>query len=35
MGAWYSGDWHDSGANAYIERVQHFYNTKPWRNWAG
>ena len=34
MGAWYSGGWHDSGANEYISRVRGFYATKPWRHWA-
>jgi len=35
MGAWYSGDWYDGGAQAYIERVQEQYNSKPWRSWSG
>jgi hypothetical protein len=35
MGAWYSGSWHDSGANSYIARVKHYFDTKPWRGWSG
>jgi autotransporter family porin len=35
MGAWWSGDWYDAGAQAYIDRVRHQYDTKPWRHWSG
>jgi hypothetical protein len=35
VGAWYSGEWHDKGANEYIERVKAAYEHKPWRNWPG
>jgi hypothetical protein len=35
MGGWYSGDWYDSGAEAYIGRVRHQYDTKPWLHWSG
>lgn len=34
MGYWFSGAWHDSGANSYISQVQNNYNNKPWRSWA-
>ena len=33
LGAWYSGGWHDSGANGYISRVQGFLADKEWRSW--
>jgi hypothetical protein len=29
-GAWYSGGWHDSGANTYISHVQANENAEPW-----
>ena len=29
-GAWYSGGWHDSGANTYISHVQANQNAEPW-----
>jgi hypothetical protein len=35
LGAWYSGGWHDSAADAYIERVKTDYDNKPWRHWPG
>jgi hypothetical protein len=35
MGGWYSGSWYDSGARAYMARVQHQYDNKVWRNWSG
>lgn len=34
MGRWYSGSWHDSGADAYIAEVKNDYNTKPWVGWG-
>lgn len=30
IGSWYSGNWYDSGAQAYIPRVQSAYASKPW-----
>jgi hypothetical protein len=30
IGAWYSGNWYDSGAQQYISKVQSDYNSKPW-----
>ncbi len=33
LGAWYSGEWYDSNAQAYIARVKAHYNAKPWRQW--
>lgn len=30
VGSWYSGAWHDSGANLYITRVQDFLNSHIW-----
>jgi autotransporter family porin len=33
MGGWFSGGWHDSGANEYIGRVRNYYKSKPWRHW--
>jgi hypothetical protein len=35
LGAWWSGAWRDSGALAYIDRVQNHLNAKAWRTWAG
>jgi hypothetical protein len=29
-GAWYSGGWHDAGANSYITTVQGWENSEPW-----
>ncbi|MGH9125956.1 MAG: hypothetical protein ACRDZ8_14700 [Acidimicrobiales bacterium] len=34
VGQWYSGNWHDAGANTYISEVQNYVSTKPW-NQAG
>jgi hypothetical protein len=33
LGAWFSGDWHDDGAEAYIERVTANLAAKAWRTW--
>lgn len=30
IGSWYSGDWYDSGAQAYISKVQSAYSSQPW-----
>jgi autotransporter family porin len=30
LGSWYSGVWYDSGAQAYIAKVQADYQSKPW-----
>jgi hypothetical protein len=35
IGSWYSGAWHDSGAQSYIGWVQNALNNKTWLNWAG
>jgi hypothetical protein len=35
LGAWWSGRWRDSGALAYISRVQNHLNAKAWRTWSG
>jgi autotransporter family porin len=35
MGAWWSGDWYDDGAEAYIGRVRNNYDDKPWLHWDG
>jgi hypothetical protein len=32
VGAWYSGNWYDSGAQSYISSVQNYYASKPWLN---
>jgi len=33
LGAWYSGDWYDGGASAYIARVKQILGERPWRHW--
>jgi hypothetical protein len=33
VGAYYSGQWLDSGAQSYIAKVQAQYNAKPWTKW--
>jgi hypothetical protein len=33
IGRWFSGRWHDSGANQYIEKVQSTNAAKPWTTW--
>ena len=35
IGSWYSGAWHDGGAQTYIGWVQNALNNKAWLNWAG
>jgi autotransporter family porin len=30
VGSWFSGGWYDSGAQAYIAKVQEDYQSKPW-----
>jgi hypothetical protein len=30
VGQWYSGNWHDVGAQTYISKVQGYMATKPW-----
>ncbi len=30
VGQWYSGNWHDAGAERYIAKVQGYLNTQPW-----
>jgi hypothetical protein len=30
VGSWYSGDWHDSGAESYLARVRSDLNRRPW-----
>jgi hypothetical protein len=35
IGSWYSGAWHDGGAQSYIGWVQSSLSNKPWLNWAG
>lgn len=30
VGQWYSGEWHDPGAEAYTAEVKHYLTTKPW-----
>jgi len=35
VGRWYAGRWYSTDAQAYINRVQHFYNNKPWLTWSG
>jgi hypothetical protein len=34
VGQWYSGNWHDSGSDTYVAKVQNYLSTKPW-NQAG
>jgi hypothetical protein len=34
VGYWYSGNWHDAGAENYIAQVKNYYNTKPWIGWG-
>jgi len=34
VGAWYSGDWHDSGAERYIHRVRNDFDTTPYLSWT-
>lgn len=34
IGRWYSGSWHDSGADAYIAVIKDNYNIKPWIAWG-
>jgi hypothetical protein len=34
LGAWFSGAWHDSDAEAYITRIKNFNNQKAWLTWA-
>lgn len=33
VGAWYSGDWHDSAAESYIRRVRNSLHRKPYLRW--
>jgi hypothetical protein len=33
IGRWFSGRWHDPGADQYIQRVQAVNAAKPWTNW--
>jgi hypothetical protein len=33
VGNWFSGRWHDAGADAYVPRVQAEYAAKPWTGW--
>jgi len=33
MGMWFSGNWHDAGANSYIGRVQSALRKKSWLYW--
>lgn len=35
LGQWYSGSWHDSGAQTYIGWVHNAFNAKAWRGWSG
>lgn len=35
VGRWYSGGWHDSGAQWYIGEVQRELAEKNWRGWSG
>lgn len=35
IGRWYSGGWHDSGANNYIGLVQDELAQKDWLQWSG
>jgi len=34
IGLWFSGEWHDGGADAYITRVKHRLDAKPWLYWG-
>jgi hypothetical protein len=34
VGWHWSGRWKDSGALRYIDRVHHYLDTKPWRDWT-
>jgi hypothetical protein len=34
LGRWHSGEWYSQDARAYIDRVQHYLASKPWRSWA-
>jgi hypothetical protein len=34
VGYWYSGNWHDAGAENYIAQVKNYLNTKPWIGWG-
>ena len=35
VGAWYTGAWHDSGAESYVLRVKETLRDKPWQSWEG
>jgi len=35
LGSWYSGDWRDPGALAYVQRVQTALKHKDWQGWRG
>ncbi len=34
VGHWYSGGFHDAGADGYTNTVKRHLNEKPWRNWT-
>ena len=34
VGWHWSGHWKDAGAQRYIQRVDHYLDTKPWQDWA-
>ena len=33
LGVWFSGQWHDSGADEYAKRVQHALQVEKWLRW--
>jgi autotransporter family porin len=35
VGWHWSGHWHDSGSERYIQRVRHYLANKPWLDWDG
>jgi hypothetical protein len=33
VGAWFSGQWHDTAAEGYVAEVKRVLRDKPWRRW--
>ncbi len=34
IGWHWSGHWKDAGAKRYVDRIHHYLDCKPWRDWT-